>query len=232
MEISYQIRDFAELIIDGNTKRYSIPPKIGTHREVFQSLASDQKVKTAQGKELIGYVHGALVYRGNEWANQENIKFPSQNYLRFPAVLTIIPRRKEFGDLEGGILVDSDLEGQGIEKQTEVPKDFSDWTVLESGILVKNGRMFLPYDKWYQEQWNAKNGAVIALCGGVEGAEMLEKIAKDSKRSKKYLCRFDVNSIKTPEKRVPFLASYGNYRLDLDCDYLGGSKNGCGVGVF
>jgi len=233
MQITYPTKeaDVAELSIDDKRIKYSIPPKIGTHQEVFQSLFADKRLKTAQGKEIVAYANGALCYRKNEWADQERIRFHTKNYLRFPVVLTIIPKREEFGELEGGMLVDLDLEGKGIEKQTEVPKELSEWKASEGGIFVKEQRIFVPYAQWYKEQWDEDNGAVIALCGGLEGAEALARTAEDSKRSDKPLWKIDVNNINAPEKRVPVLDGDGN-RLLLDCDDHGCSRCGCGVGVL
>ena len=233
MQITYPTKetDVAELSIDGNLIRYSIPPKIGTHKEVFQSLSADKRLTTAQGKGIVAYANGALVYRKNEWADQEKIRFPTKNYLRFPAVLTIIPKREEFGELEGGMLVDLDLEGEGIEKKTEVPKELSGWKASEGGILVKEQRIFVPYEKWYQEQWDENNGAVIALCSR-EGAESLARTAKDSKRNDKPLWKVDVNNLGAPEKRIPVLSGYDDGGLGLGCSIRGNSWIGCGAGVL
>lgn len=234
MEITYPVKEanVAELVIDGNPVRYAIPPKTGTHQEVFQDLSANERLTIAQGQNIVAYVHGALVHKQNEWANQALIRFPSRNYLRFPAVLTIIPKREEFGDLEGGMLVDSDLEGQGIAKQTVVPKDLSGWEVSEGGIFVNEGRMFLPHDKWYQEQWGADNAAAISLCGGLAGAEALVRTAKDSGRIYRPLSKVNPEKISSPERRVPILHGCDDYRLVLDCDSDGDFRDGCGIGVL
>lgn len=235
MEITYPIKgqDFAELTIDGELVKYALPPKTGTHGEVFQALsAADETLSVAKGRKIVAYAHGALVHKQAEWANQNRIFFPSRNYLRFPAVLTMVPRNRKFGDLEGGMLIDSDLEGEGIEKQTVVPEDLSGWEVSDGGILVRNGRIFVPYEKWFKEQWDENNGAVIALCGGLEGAEALVRTAKDSSRSYTPIFKVDVNNIQFPEKRVPVLDGSDAGGLLLYCDDHGDGTGGCGVGVL
>jgi len=234
MQITYPTKeaDVAELFIDVNTIKYKIPPATGTHKEVFQELSADEKVETAQGKKIVAYAHGALVYRKNEWADQERIRFPSYNYLRFPAVLTVIPKRKEFGDLEGGMLIDPDLAGEGIEKQIDIPEDLSGWKVSDGNILIKDTRIFLPYNTWYKDQWDEANGVPIALAGGVEGAEALAKTAKDSGRNYKPLLKVNPTEISSPEKRVPFLYGSGDDRLFLVCGYLGDFRCGCAAGVL
>jgi len=221
--------DVAELSIDGNPVNYRIPPAIGTHSEVFQALSADKGLSAAKGKEIMAYVNGALLYRKNEWADQDKIRFPSKNYLRAPAVLTMIPKRKEFGVLEGGVLVDGDLIGEGVAKQIEVPADLSGWRASDGGVFTKDYRFFVPYDKWYQEQWDENNGMVIVLFGR-EGAEEGVRIAKDSKRNKP-LWKVDVNTIEIPEKRVPVLLGGSGGGLLLDCGSYGGG-DGCGVGVL
>jgi hypothetical protein len=235
MQITYPAKeaDVAELFLDGTAVRYRIPPAIGAQQEVFSAISSDKTLKVPQGGEIVAYAHGALVYKKNEWADQNRIRFPTQNYLWFPLVLTNIPRRKEFGDLEGGMLVDClELEGKNIEEKTEIPKELAGWKVLEGGILTKDKRIFVPYDLWYKEQWDENNGAVIAICGGAEGAQALARTAKDSKRDYKPLWKVDVNKIEHPEKRVPVLDSYNDSRLNLGCDSHGYDGNGCASGVL
>ena len=234
MQITYPIKEeyVAELLIDGNTVKYKIPPATGTHQEVFQKLAADKRVKTAQGKEIVAYAYGALVYKKNEWADQERIRFPSKNYLRFPAVLTIIPKSREFGDLEGGMLIDSDLDGEGIEKQIDIPKDLSGWKVSDGGILINDNRIFLPYNNWYKDQWDETNGVPIALSGGIEGAEALARTAKDSGRNYKHLWKVNPSEISSPEKRVPILNGYFVGGLNLSCSDHGSNRGGCAAGVL
>jgi len=221
--------DVAELSIDGKPFSYRIPPVIGTHPGCFE--VCDDITRTAQGKEIAAYVFGALAYKKNEWADQQRIIFPSINYLRVPEVLTMVPNRKEFGDLAGAMLVDSDLSGEGLAKQTEVPKDFAGWAQTPSGLMVMNNRIAVPMDKWHFDTWNAKNSAVVALFGD-EGAEILEQSAKDSKRNYKPLWRADVNAIKSPEKRVPIVVGYDDGGLGLGCDDYGYCRDGCAVRVL
>ena len=235
MNITYPAKeaDFAELAIDGKPVRFRIPPAIGTHSEVFQALSVDKTLKIARGKEIVAYAHGALVYKKNEWADQKRIRFPTLNYLRFPEVLTIVPMRKEFGDLEGGMLIDSDLEGQigqGINRQTEVPKDLIGWTETPSKLLVKDKRIFVPFNLWYTDEWNERNGALIGLVGE-DGAEMQAKTAKDSGRNYKPLWKVKPKEITSPERRVPVLDGFGDDWLGLMCD-SDGDWGGCGVGVL
>ena len=238
MEITYPVKeaDVAESLIDGKPVRFGIPPVIGTHSQVFQALSADKRLNPAQGKEIVAYAHGALVYRKNEWADQNRIRFPIKNYLRFPEVLTIIPitQNKQFGDLEGGMLIDSDLEGvagQGIERKIEVPKDLTGWMETPSKLLVQGKRIFVPHHLWYADKWNEKNGALIGLAGE-EGAESLARTARYSGRNYKPLWKVNPKDIKSPEKRVPVLGSYDDGRLGLDCGDGGDGRDGCGVGVL
>jgi len=226
--------DVAEALIDGKPIQYRIPPVTGTHSQCFG--VSDNATRTAQGREIATYAFGALAYRKNEWADQQRIRFPRINYLRVPAVLTMVPNRKEeFGDLAGVMLVDSDLAGEGLAKQTEVPENFTGWKPNASGLMVRDNRIAVPMDKWYFDTWTAKNGAAIALFEE-DGAEVLEKAAADSGRNSKPLWKVDINSIKTPEKRVPFVDGYGGAGLGLGCDdggyYVGYGRDGCAVRVL
>ena len=234
--VTYPIKktDVAEIIVKGVYYKFKVPPAIGTHSECFSQLSSDSSIKVAQGIELAVYAVGALdSKRQNEWLNQDLIKFPTQNYLRVPVVLTIVPKRKEFGELEGGMLVDSDLEGKGVAMDTEVPEELSEWTVDESGLLVKDNRIFVPYNNWFKEQWDENNGAAIAFFER-EGAEMLVKARIDSGRTYAPLWKVDVNKITIPERRVPVLDGFDDDRLDLFCSVSGGDgdRAGCASGVF
>ncbi len=219
----------AELAIDGKLISYRIPPVIGTHSECFG--VSDSATRTAQGKEIAAYAFGALSYRKNEWADQQRIRFPSLNYLRVPAVLTVVPNKKEFGDLAGAMLVDSDLAGEGLAKQTEVPENFDGWKQNASGLMVRDNRIAVPMNKWYSDQWDAKNGAAIALFEE-DGGEVLEQSAIDSRRNDKPLWKVNVNSIETPEKRVPFVDGFDDGWLVLGCDDVGSDRYGCAVRVL
>ena len=224
--------NLAELFIDGNSVNYRIPPVTGTHSECFSESNSNEEVRRATGKEIVAYAYGALAHKKNEWADQERILFPTKKYLRVPVVLTIVPKIKEFGDLEGMMIVDKDLKGEGIAMETEVPTDLSGWIMSEYGILERNGRIAVPYDKWYKEQWDEDNGAVIAIFEGKDSASLLAKTAKDSGR--KYRPLWKVNPVKIiiPEKRVPVMDGSNDGRLDLVCSHDGLNGNGCAVRVL
>ncbi len=222
--------DVAELFLNGELVSYRIPPVTGTHSECFSESNSNKEVRIAKGREIAAYAYGALAYRKNEWADHEKIRFTSYNYLRVPAVLTIFPKRKEFGDLEGAMLVDEDLRGEGIGMKTEVPSDLSGWTESPSGLLYRDSRIVIPFSRWYEGTWSAKNGAVVALFGE-EGGEVLEKSAIDSGRGYRPLWRVDPTKIKTPERRVPVVGG-GVGGLDLGCSGDGGSGGGCAARVL
>ncbi len=232
MEITYPVKEanIAELKIGGKLVQYKIPPAVGTHSQVFQELLNDDSLETAQGEQIAAYVHGCL-HKKNEWADQNRVRFPSKNYLRIPAVLTIVPKNRKFGDLEGGMLVDTDLAGEGIEMQTEVPNDLTGWEESDGGILKKGSRLFVPHNSWYKNQWDKFNGVVIALVTH-EGAESLDKIAQDTGRTYKPLWKVNPNEIKSPMKRVPVLGSDGAVRLILGCNDCGDGRYGSGVGVL
>lgn len=235
MLISYPSRttDVAELMINNKPVKYRIPPIIGTHQECFHGLSKDKSLRVAQGVEIVAYANGALVYSHNEWANQDLIRFPFRNYLWIPKVLTIIPKdRKRFRDLEGGMLVDSDLNGEEIMRQAEVPENLDGWIATEGRILSKGKRLFVPYNTWYTEQWDEKNGALIALCEGVEAAESLLRTSVDSRKNYRPLWKVDPSKITTPQKRVPVLVGYDSDRLVLSCDFHGEGRLGCAVGVL
>ena len=151
--VTYPIKEtsVAEIEVNGILYKFKVPPAIGTHPECFSQLSSDSSIKVSQGIKLAAYAVGALdPKRQNEWTNQDLIKFPTQSYLRVPAVLTMVPKRKEFGDLEGGMLVDSDLKGEGVAMNTEVPKELSGWTANKFGLLgralERNPTGFQPRD--------------------------------------------------------------------------------------
>ena len=231
MNITFPERqaDVAELAVDGRVVKFRIPPVTGTHSECFR--VTDVKTRAAEGYEIAAFVYGALVYRKNDWGNKGRILFPDSNYLRIPRVLTVIPDQKEFGDLAGTMLVDSDLSGEGIEKLTEVPSNFDGWTQNSSGLMVKNNRIAVPKDKWYFDTWDSKNGAVVALFGE-GGVEILDRAAVDSNRNYKPLWKVDINSIKELQKRVPVLN--GDYvdRLGMYCNNDGNYRIGCAVRVL
>ncbi len=221
--------DVAELAIDGKQIRYRIPPVIGNHSECFS--VSDSETRTATGTEIAAYVFAALVYKKNEWADQERIIFPTKGCLRVPPVLTTVPNRKEFGDLAGVMLVDLDLAGEGIEKRIEVPEDFIGWEQNVSGLMVRDNRIAIPNNKWNSNTWNAKNGVAIALFGE-DGAEILEQSATDSGRNYNPLWRLDVNSLQNPTQSVPFVVGYNDDGLSLCCYHDGFNRDGCAVRVL
>ena len=222
--------DVAKLSIDGNPVNYRLPPATGTHSECFADTNYSDRVARAAGRKIVAYICGAFVHRKGEWADQKKIRFPTLNYLRAPKVLTIVPKTKKFGDLEGALIIDSDLKGEGIAMKTEVPADLSGWEVSEGGILKRNGRILVPYDKWYQEQWDEDNGAVIGIFDGKEYAISLARTAKDSGRSK-LLWKVDPAQITTPEKRVPVV--FGDaVGLSLDCYGDGNGRDGCAARVL
>jgi len=228
MAITYpeRLENTAELIINGGPVRYQLPPKIGTHTACFTLDANEKGVRLPTAMEIVAYAHGALVHRKNEWANQDRIIFPTNNYLRFQNVLTIVPTDKKYGDLAGGMLVDFDEKGEGITMQTEVPKDLSGFRVDEAGLLVKDKRIFLPYNFWFKGQWDEKYAVAIALAGR-EGASLLEQTSRDSGRTYIPAWKVDPKTINLPAKCVPFLDSYSVDRLNLDCDDGGNDEYGC-----
>ena len=226
--------DVAEAIVEGTLERYRIPPVIGTHPHVFQALSSDAELRVATGEKVAVYAYAALCHKKNEWEDQKRIGFPMLNYLRFPNVLTIVPQtagRKKFGDLEGGLLVDSDVRGKGIDAETKIPKDLTGWKESAGGILTKGNRIFVPYNLWYKEQWDENNGAAIALAG-IAGAELLAKAARDSGKPYKPLWKDNPYSISAPVRRVSILNGFDDGTLALLCSNLGDSMYGCGVGVL
>jgi len=215
----------AELIMGGRQVMYVIPPVIGTYFECFSF--SDDRTRTAQGIEIAAFVYGAFFLGNREWADQPRIRFPTLNYLRVPEILTMVPNKKEFGDLAGAMLVDSDLTGEGLSKITEVPANFDGWAQTPQGLMIRDNRIAVPMSKWYSNRWDAKNGAVIALFGD-EGAKVLEKAYADSGS----FWKVDVKAIQTPEKRVPVIRSYDGLNLVLDCSDKGGGENGCAIYVL
>ncbi len=212
--------------------RYALPPATGTHSQCFADGNYKGKVTRPTAEEIVAYADGCLREQ-NEWANQAQVRFPTNNYLRFPVTLTIVPKdKKRFGDLEGAMLFTSDLEGLGISRKVAIPKDLSGWTVSEGGIYVQGDKKLVPYEKWYpQYQWNAKHGSVIALCG-VDGAEILERVAKDTGRTNKPSWRVNPNGISEPENRVPVLSGSVRDRLGVDCNGNGNDVNGCAARVL
>ena len=224
--------NLAELFIDGNPINYRIPPVTGTHSECFSESNSNEEVRRATGKEIVAYAYGALAHKKNKWAYQERILFPAKKYLRVPVVLTIVPKRKEFGDLEGMMIVDKDLKGEGIAMKTEVPANLSGWIMSEYGILERNGRIAVPYDKWYKKQWDEDNGAVIAIFEGKDSASLLAKTAKDSGIKDRPLWSVNPVEITIPEKRVPVMDGCDVGGLYLDCDDDGDGSGGCAVRVL
>ena len=234
MEITFpgQQADIADLSIDGRPVRYSLPPATGTHSECFADTNYQGNVRRATGKEIVAYAHGALVHGKNEWADQNRIIFPTLRYMRAPKVLTIVPlQRGKFGDLEGAMIVDEDLKGRGIAMETEVPADLTGWEVSEGGILRRDGRIVVPYDKWYKEQWGEDNGAVIAIFEGRDAAISLARTARNSGRSDKPLWKVDPAKISAPTRKVPVLGGLSD-GLFLDCDSLGDGGRGCAPRVL
>jgi hypothetical protein len=234
MRITFPEReqDTAELSIDGTRTVYLLPPATGTHSECFADSNYLKGVRRATGKEIAAYAYGALVYRKNKWENQDMIRFPSINYLRIPKVLTIVPKDKKFGDLEGALIVDEDLNGEGIAMKTEVPADLNGWKASEGEIFERDGRIVVPYEKWYEEQWNGNNGAAIAIFDGQDSVASLDKTAKDSKRNYKPLWKVDPTKIKDPERRVPIVYGYIDGRLGLVCNGSGIDWIGCAARVL
>ena len=229
MKITYpkRVEDTAELSIDGNPVRYPIPPRTGTHEQCFALNADEKEVRFSTGREIAAYAHGALVHRKNEWADQNRVRFPTINYLRFQNVFTIMPADTRYGDLAGGMFVDFDEKGEGTKMQTVVPKDLSGFVVNGEGLLVKDKRIFLPYDAWFKEQWDERNAIVIALVGG-EGASSLEETSRDSGRTYKPIWKVNPKDITSPVMRVPVLGGCGGVGwLVLGCDYLGYGDGGC-----
>jgi hypothetical protein len=223
--------DVAELFIDGSPVNYRLPPATGTHAECFADSNYQGKVRRATGREIAAYAYSALVHRRNEWADQDRIMFPTQKYLRAPKVLTIVPLKSEYRDLAGAMLVDEDLKGVGIAMQTEVPVDLAGWEVSEGGIFKRNRRVLVPYDKWYKEQWDEKNGVVIAIFEGIESASLLAKTAQGSGRSKPPL-KVDPTMINSLVRRVPVLCGDYSDWLYLGCFDSGGIGNGCAPRVL
>jgi hypothetical protein len=234
MKIEFPEREqnTAELSIDGTRTVYLLPPATGTHSECFADSNYPRGVRRATGKEIVAYAHGALVHRKNEWANPDMIRFPGINYLRVPKVLTIVPRDKKFGDLEGALIVDEDLKGEGIAMKTEVPADLNGWKASEGGIFERNGRIVVPYEKWYEEQWSGKDGAAIAIFDGQDSAASLNKTAEDSKKNYRPLWKVDPTQINDPKRRVPIVDGCDGGRLALNCDGDGYGRYGCAARVL
>jgi len=233
MEITFPEKqaDVAELIIDGNLVAYKLPPAVGTHSECYADSNYPDKIARATGREIVAYAYGALVYKKNEWADQERVRFPTKNYLRVPKVLTIVPKtaEKKFGNLEGAMIVSEDLKGEGIEMKVEVPGDLAGWEESEGGIFKKDGKIVVSYDGWYKKEWDEDNGAVIAIFDGKEYAISLARTAKDSKRSKPFW-KDNPSALREPIKRVPVVFGVSG-RLSLGCG-SGNDGDGCAPRVL
>jgi len=232
--VTYPIKEanVADLEIHGKPTRYALPPATGTHSQCFADGNYQGKVRRATAEEIVAYAIAGIEGK-NEWADQNKVRFPDNNYLRFPVTLTIVPKDKErFGELEGAMLFTPDLEGQGISRRVAVPKDLSEFTLSEGGVYErKDGTKLVKYDGWFpQERWDARHGSVIALCGA-QGAEALEKVAKDTNRTR-YSWKVNPNGIAQPENRVPVLDGYVRVRLDVYCDDNGDIEDGCAARVL
>ncbi|VVB79777.1 Uncharacterised protein [uncultured archaeon] len=214
----------ASVRIDGEPVSYALPPIQGSQSEcLFQVKTSKAGISAANGREIVAFVDGTLVHKQGVWKDRSKTLFPSK-YIVFPQIITVMPRDKSLGKLEGGLFID--------EVPEEIPGNIDDWNLSPEGVYFHGNRRFAPLGTWYKSEWNSDNGAVIGLCGSADAAKHLESIFSPGLR--KPISKEGLFKGLIPMRTTALLRRFGDGRPHLVLDSLNGGNPayGCMPVVF
>ena len=95
----------------------------GTHQECFKAINQDSEIRSAEGVELALLAYGA--YHADEQKDnkewEEVKKLFKNNYIRVPARTLRIPQEYAKTVESGGVLVERDTQGNGLNTKMEIP---------------------------------------------------------------------------------------------------------------
>jgi len=218
------------VVADGKAYNYGAPV-VGTHIGCFKAIRKMKEARPANGEEVIVYACAALnPERQGVWKNNELIKFPVRNYLRFGNVLTYVPGERKYGDSKDGVFIDVDEKGEGINKRTAAPRSLIGWKETDEGLLVKDGRIFVRSEYLNKSQWNENNLILVGLSSPYF-AKSLAGMANKSGRVDKPFWKVNTKGLEKITRNVPVLAEFDTAWLVLDCGLVGDSGGGCALWV-
>lgn len=211
--------------------KFAFPPFQGTHQECYQTIVEDKELAPARGLDLALLTNGAYTQDTPQWLSvRDNFR---NSLVRVPNRILLIPRGhiKEDRALSG-VLVERDIQGNGLSTKMQVP-DLSKWTQNSEGVYVPNAQdykfVFYPSDLYDGKSFEEDRVAHAHLTP--EGAEIFAKTAKDAGLVPYDYLAQRVKEISSPEQRVSLLYE-GSGRLRLGGHSWGDDRDGHAFGVF
>ncbi len=202
---------------------FAYPSVIGTHQDCFKALNADTEVRPAEGLELALLTYGAYhadnLEDNEEWKEVRNIFH--NNYIRIPIRNLWIPQECAKTIESGGVLVERDIQGNGLDTKMEIP-NIKTWNKNDYGIHISQDKnqKFIPFGSYtlgeHTKESFAKDSYAIAVLSQ-KGAEIFAQTAVDTEL-KPWIQGVDIQTIKVPEQRVSLLCE-GDYRLSLSGYY-------------
>ena len=201
----------------GKVIRFAWPPYKGAHPDCYRTFKGSTTLAPAEGLDLAVLTHGAHNQDTPLWKKAE-LKFSYRSYVRTPHRCLLIPSGNIKGDpCLSGILVERDVEGNGLNTIMNVP-DLSSWRQNDDGVYVQHDNsysaVFVPSTS-YEGRSFEKDGVAHAHLTP-EGAELFARTARDAGLDPYNWLAHRVNKIKSPEQRVSLLSKL------KDMLYLGG----------
>ena len=216
---------------NGRDGAFAFPPVQGTHRDCYQAMKGDSEVVPAERLDLALLTQEAYTQETSRWQKVRQDCFVNR-YVRAPMRALWIPQKNDLA----GVLLERDLEGNGIITKMQMPENIDGWKKGDNGIYESpdNQLTFVPAESYKLGEQTGKSFAKDGFATAVltaEGAEIFARTAIDAKKTPWTWGRgINIKDIKTPEQRVVGLYEIIG-RLGVNGSYWGGSNGGCAFGV-
>ncbi|MEK6848841.1 MAG: hypothetical protein AABX65_04380 [Nanoarchaeota archaeon] len=182
----------------------------GTHQECFKAINQDSEIRSAEGVELALLAYGA--YHADEQKDnkewEEVKKLFKNNYIRVPARTLWIPQEYAKTVESGGVLVERDTQGNGLNTKMEIP-NIKKWIKDDYGIYISQDKnqKFIPFGSYtlgvHTKESFAKDAYTISVLSK-EGAGIFAQTVEYA-GLKPWIWGVDIQKIESPEQRVSLL---------------------------
>ncbi len=164
-----------------NKSAFAFPPIQGKHKNCYQKMKADSEVVPAEGLDLAILTEGAYTQDGPMWQKVKADCFVNR-YTRAPVRVLWVPHGNDLA----GVLLERDLEGNGVTTEMKLPKNVDGWKKGENGIYESPDKnlIFAPEGSYKIGKHNknsfAKDGFATAVLTA-EGAEIFARTATNAK---------------------------------------------------